>query len=69
MDNLSINGRAALSDASELIDHFGEEAGSEASSRAASSRSDGNVVRFCHWRHVERVIATLSSTEVLGSIH
>jgi hypothetical protein len=69
MEDISINGRAALSDASELIDHYGEHARSEAGSRAARSRSDGNVVRFCHWRHVERVIATLSSTEVLGSIH
>jgi hypothetical protein len=26
-------------------------------------------VRFCYWRQVERVIATLSSEEVLGSVH
>ena len=69
MDSLPINGRAALSDASELIDIFGNEAGSEAGNRAARSRSDGNVVRFCHWRHVQRVIATLSSSEVFGTIH
>lgn len=69
MDSLSINGRDALDAASELIDHYGEEAMSEASSRAARFRSEGNVIRFCHWRHVARVIATLSSTEVLGSIH
>jgi hypothetical protein len=69
MDSLSINGREALSAARELMDRYGEEAISEAGTRAARSRSDGNVVRFCHWRHVGRVIATLSSTEVVGSIH
>jgi hypothetical protein len=37
--------------------------------RASQSRDDGNVVRFCHWRQVERVIATLASDEVLGTIH
>ena len=69
MDSLSINGRAALSAASDLMNDYGEEAMREAGVRAARSRADGNVVRFCHWRHVARVIATLSSTEVLGSIH
>jgi hypothetical protein len=27
------------------------------------------VARFCHWRQIERVIATLSSEEVRGLIH
>jgi hypothetical protein len=26
-------------------------------------------VRFCHWRQIERVIATLSSDEVQGTVH
>jgi len=64
-----IHGRAALADASELIDRFGDDAGFEAAARAEQSRDDGNVVRFCHWRHIERVIATLSSEEIIGSIH
>ena len=33
------------------------------------SRDDGNVARFCHWRQIERVIATLTSDEVRGTIH
>jgi hypothetical protein len=37
--------------------------------RAEQSRDDGNVARFCHWRQIERVIATLSSDEVIGTIH
>jgi len=64
-----INGRLALADAAELIDQYGDQAGHEAAARAERSRDEGNVMRFCHWRHIQRVIATLSSDEVAGSIH
>ena len=64
-----ISGRLALADASELIQRFGDDAGFEAASRAEKSRDNGNVVRFCHWRQIERVIATLSSQEVGGTVH
>ena len=69
MDSLFIAGRPALADASELIDRFGDDAGLEAATRAERSRDAGNVVRFCHWRQIERVIATLSSGEVQGTVH
>ena len=64
-----ITGRAALNDAAALIDTFGDDAGFEAASRAEHSREAGNVIRFCHWRQIERVIATLVSNEVRGTIH
>ena len=64
-----ITGRAALDDAAMLIDRFGDNAGYEAASRAEHSRDAGNVMRFCHWRQIERVIATLTSDEVRGTIH
>jgi hypothetical protein len=64
-----IAGRGALAEASDLIERFGTDAGLEAASRAEQSRDDGNLVRFCHWRQIERVIATLSCDEVLGTIH
>lgn len=69
MDVPFINGPGALADAAELIDRFGEDAGSEAAARAALSRDSGNVTRFCHWRQIERVIASLASHEVCGSVH
>ena len=69
MDTPFIHGRLALSDAAELIDRYGDDAGYEAAARAERSRDDGNVARFCHWRQIERVIATLSSEEVRGSVH
>lgn len=69
MDSPFIHGRLALSDASDLIERFGDDAGFEAAVRAERSRDSGNVVRFCHWRQIERVIATLASDEVQGTVH
>lgn len=69
MDSPFISGRPALADAAELIERFGDDAGLEAACRAEESRDAGNVLRFCHWRQIERVIATLSSDEVRGLIH
>jgi hypothetical protein len=69
MDLPFISGRPALADAAELIDRFGDDAGLEAALRAERSRDAGNVIRFCHWRQIERVIVTLSSEEVRGSVH
>lgn len=69
MEGLFIAGRGALQDAHELIDRFGDDAAFEAAIRAEQSRDSGNVLRFCHWRQIERVIATLSDDEVRGTIH
>ena len=69
MDLLHINGRGALADATALIEQFGDLAESEAAQRARESRNAGNVARFCHWRQIERVIATLSCGEVRGTVH
>jgi hypothetical protein len=69
MDTVFIHGRLALADAAELIEHYGDAAGLEAAARARRFRSDGNVLGFCHWRQIERVVEALSSDEVTGSIH
>ena len=64
-----IPSRVALADASDLMERYGELAPVEAAARAARSRGDGNVSRFCHWRQIERVIAALSSHEVTDTVH
>ena len=69
MDAPFISGRPALADAADLIDRYGDDAGLEAAVRAERSRDAGNVLSFCHWRQIERVIVTLSSEEVRGSVH
>lgn len=69
MDNLFIHGRTALADAADLMQRYGEDAAEEARARADRSRDDGNVARFCHWRQIQRVIASLSNHRVQGTVH
>ena len=69
MDSPFIHGRVALADASDLIERFGDDASFEAAARARASRNNGNIAHFCHWRHIERVIAALVSHEVAGTVH
>lgn len=69
MNPAFIHNRASLADASELIERYGDDAHVKAAALAAQSREDGNVKRFCHWRQIQRVIATLSSATVIGSVH
>ena len=69
MDAPFISGRPALADAADLMERFGDDAGLEAAARAESSRNNGNVIQFCHWRQIERVIATLGGEEVRGTVH
>ena len=69
MEGIYINGRLALADASDLIDRYGDDAAFEAAARPERSRDLGNVARFCHWRQIERVIATLACDEVRGTVH
>ena len=61
-------GRGAFADASDLIDRFGVEAGSEAKQRASQSRDLGNVVRFCHWRETERLIDAMTAVGASGPL-
>lgn len=69
MDTPYISGRGALRDAAMLMEAFGDDAGFEAAARAEDSRDKGNVIRYCHWRQIERVIATLSADDILGTVH
>ena len=69
MDTPFISGRVALADAALLLETYGDDAGFEAAARAEASRDNGNVLKFCHWRQIERVIVTLSNREVRGTVH
>ncbi len=61
--------RATLDRAAELMARFGVAAGIEAAARADRSRDLGNVVHFCRWRQVERLIVLLSAREACGTVH
>ena len=64
-----VTDRAMLTQATDLIARFGGEAAVEAALRADHSRDLGNVVHFCRWRQVERLIVLLTAEEVVGTIH
>jgi hypothetical protein len=55
--------------ATDLIRRFGDAAAREASAAAGRSRDLGNVVHFCRWRQVERLIDVLSVDGCVGTLH
>jgi len=61
--------RNEVSTASDLIAQFGAEASFEAAARADRSRDVGNVVHFCRWRQIERLILLLSTGHAVGTVH
>ena len=69
MDQPFIASRAALDDACRLIDAHGADAAFEAATLAEGARDRGNVIGFCHWRQIERVIVTLAEEHPRGTVH
>ena len=67
-DHIHLPDRSAVAEAAELIDRFGIHALSEAAARADRSREIGNVIHFCRWRQIERIIPILSSDRAPGTI-
>ncbi|UYY79160.1 hypothetical protein [Sphingomonas sp. R1] len=64
-----LSDRDAVAQAAELIRRFGEDAGGEAAARADASRDRGNVIHFCRWRQIERLVVLLSVPKALGTVH
>jgi len=69
MDDLFISGRNSVSDAQELIRDYGGEAALQAAVRAEQSRGAENILKYCHWRQVERLIDALATEEPRGTVH
>ena len=61
--------RAVFHEATGLIERLGDFAGSEAALQASRSRDLGNVVHYCRWRQVERMIVMLCDDAVTGAVH
>ena len=68
-DHVYLPDRSAVADADELMRSFGDFAGGEAARRASQSRSVGNVVHYCRWRQIERMIARLAAGRGTASLH
>lgn len=55
-----VSDRASALDAARLIDEAGGEAAQIAAARADASRDRGNLIHFCRWRQIARLIAVLA---------
>jgi hypothetical protein len=69
LDHVYLPDRAAAADAAELISLFGSHAASEAAARARTSRGLGNLVHYCRWRSIERMIERLGAGAAGATIH
>ena len=61
--------RKTVDAASSLMTLYGADAGNEADARANVSRDRGNMIWFCHWRQVTRVIDALSEGRSGETLH
>ena len=64
-----LDDRDAVVDATELMAEFGAMAAAEASARANSSRDKGNVIHFCRWRQIERLVEWMEDAEASETLH
>lgn len=60
---------ASALDALALLTDFGPRATGEAGARAERSRDRGNVVSFCRWRQIERLLAVMHNGAVASTHH
>lgn len=60
---------AAAREASDLIERFGDFAADEAASRACRSRELGNVIHYCRWRQIQRLIEMLGAAGPGATLH
>jgi hypothetical protein len=60
---------AAAAEAAELISRFGGFAADEAAARASRSRDLGNVIHYCRWRQIQRLIELLETDQPGATVH
>ncbi|MEM8695550.1 MAG: hypothetical protein AAGE05_05960 [Pseudomonadota bacterium] len=64
-----LDDREAVFDATELVAQYGSLAGMEAAMRADRSRERGNVVHFCRWRQIKRLVEWMNDDESEATLH
>jgi len=67
--HVHISDAKAAADAAELIERFGDFAADEAGARATRSRDLGNVVHYCRWRQIQRLIEVLHEGSGAATVH
>lgn len=58
-----------VADAAALMRGFGAYAADEAAIRADRSRALGNVIHFCRWRQVERLVRWFATDAPVDTVH
>lgn len=58
-----------LARAHDLMADYGSVAAEEATARANQARDRDNVVQFCRWRQVARLVTLLEQPGAWGTIH
>jgi len=61
--------RASALDAAQLLAELGDAAAAAAAAQARASRARGNVVHFCRWRQIERLIGVMTEAEAEQTRH
>lgn len=61
--------RASALDAARLLTELGEHAAAAAAARAEVSRERGNVIHFCRWRQIERLIGVMTDADTEQTRH
>ena len=69
LPHLYLADRHMVAEASSLIRDFGVHAADEAANRADRSRAVGNVVHFCRWRQLGRLVRLLETDLPVGTVH
>ncbi len=64
-----IHDRRTLDQAGDLLDAHGSKAHKEARARANASRDRGNIINFCRWRQIERLIVALDGPNEAETRH
>ncbi|QLC20972.1 hypothetical protein HFP51_01480 [Parasphingopyxis sp. CP4] len=59
----------AVNDAAELMAEYGVMAAAEASARANRSRDKGNIIHFCRWRQIVRLVEWMEDAEAERTVH
>ena len=59
----------AVADAADLMSRYGGFAADEAGARASRSRDLGNVIHYCRWRQIQRLIELLEAGEGESTLH
>jgi hypothetical protein len=67
--HVHISDASAAVEAAQLIERFGSFAADEAAARASRSRDLGNVIHYCRWRQIQRLIEFLETGPCGATVH